>query len=514
MSDKPADTFWGLLDWAASTHPDRIVLTDDLGRSLTTVQLCAAATATAAAFAEKGIGAGTVVSWQLPTTVEAMVVMAALARLGAVQNPILPAWREAEVGFVTTQLDTEAMIVPAVWRGYDHLALSRSLTRDMTTFVVDHEATPHGGALRLPAGDVRSLPDPPHSGDDARWIYYSSGTTAAPKGVRHSDRSVIAGSAGVVEMVGATSNDVNPIAFPISHIGGAAMLAASLLTGMRLVLFDTFDPATTPFAIAAHRPTLLGTATPFFVAYLAAQQQHGSEPLFPDLRGCIAGGAPITPELGRQVRETLSVPGVANSWGLTEFPVVTSPMLDAGPAVLDHTVGPPVPGVQVRVVDTDERDVAPDEEGELRLKGPQCFLGYADATLDTDAFDEDGWFRSGDQGRIDARGNVVITGRIKDAIIRNAENISALEIEGVLTTHPAVADVAVIGVPDPRTGERLCAVVVAEPGTEITLSTLAEHCRAHGLSRHKSPERLEVVDALPRNLIGKVLKAELRSRFH
>lgn len=208
-----------------------------------------------------------------------------------------------------------------------------------------------------------------------------------------------------------------------------------------------------------------------------------------------------------------SVAGVANAWGLTEFPVVTSPPPDGEPGVLDHTVGRPVPGVSVRVVDDSEREVATGEEGELRLKGPQCFLGYVDETLDVDAFDADGWFRSGDRGRIDADGNVIVTGRIKDAIIRNAENISALEIEGVLATHPGVADVAVIGVPDVRTGERVCAVVVPAQGAVITLATLAEHCQAQGLSKHKSPERLEMIDALPRNLTGKVLKNEIRLRF-
>jgi non-ribosomal peptide synthetase component E (peptide arylation enzyme) len=167
----------------------------------------------------------------------------------------------------------------------------------------------------------------------------------------------------------------------------------------------------------------------------------------------------------------------------------------------------------VRAVDDSEREVGVGEEGELRLKGPQCFLGYVDGSLDADAFDADGWFRTGDRGRIDDEGNVTITGRIKDAIIRNAENISALEIEDVLATHPAVADVAVIGVPDPRTGERVCAVVVAQPGSDLTLDALAQHCHAKGLSRHKYPERLEVVEALPRNLTGKVLKNELRARF-
>jgi acyl-CoA synthetase (AMP-forming)/AMP-acid ligase II len=315
-------------------------------------------------------------------------------------------------------------------------------------------------------------------------------------------------------MVGSTSTDVNPIAFPISHIGGTAMLASALLTGMRLVLFEAFDPATTPFEIAVHDPTVLGTATPFFVAFMAAQKAHGERPLFPAVRAGLAGGAPITPELGRQVREMFSIPGIANSWGLTEFPVVTSPAFDAPPEVLDNTVGPPVPGVSVRVVDPHGNDVEVGEEGELWLKGPQCFLGYVDAALDADAFDSDGWFRSGDSGLIDADGNVRVTGRTKDTIIRNAENVSALEVENTLITHPAVGDVAVIGVPDSRTGERVCAVVVPAPDSEVSLDSLVEHCRSRGLSRYKHPERLEIVDELPRNLTGKVLKKDLRTMFN
>ncbi|MBP1821658.1 acyl--CoA ligase [Mycobacterium sp. OAE908] len=509
-----AETYWHLVEAAARTYPERVVLTDDFGRTLTNSQLRDCASSTAAALYERGVGDGSMVSWQLPTTLETMVVMVALARLGAVQNPILPIWRESEVRFVTTQLGTEALIVPGCWRGFDHTALAQRLAaeRPMSVVVIDHEM-PISDGLRVPTGDPAQLPSPPSSDDDCRWIYFSSGTTAAPKGARHCDRSVIAGSEGVVGIVGASSRDVNPIPFPVSHIGGAAMLAASLRTGMRLVLFDSFDPATTPQAIARHRPTLLGTATPFFVAFMAAQRAHGTEPLYPDLRGCVGGGAPITAELGRQVRQTFPVNGVANSWGLTEFPVATSQTPEAPVELLDRTVGPPVPGVSVRVVGEDEREVKPGEEGELRLKGPQCFLGYVDSSLDAGTFDADGWFRTGDRGLVDCNRNIIITGRLKDAIIRNAENISALEIEGALASHPAVADVAVIGVPDPVTGERVCAVVVAEAGTTVTLSDLAKHCRAQGLSRHKSPERLEVVTALPRNLTGKVLKNELRARF-
>ena len=231
------------------------------------------------------------------------------------------------------------------------------------------------------------------------------------------------------------------------------------------------------------------------------------------MRGGLAGGAPITAELGNQVRDTLGLPGIANAWGLTEFPVATSPSLTAAPEVLDHTVGAPGPGVSVRVVDDRGVELPAGHEGELRLKGPQCFLGYADATLDADAFDGEGWLRTGDLGLIDANGNVRVTGRIKDAIIRNAENVSALEVENALATHPAVADIAVIGVPDPRTGERVCAVVVPTSGDDVSLESLVQHCRSQGLSRYKYPERLVIVDALPRNQFGKVIKKDLRDAF-
>jgi cyclohexanecarboxylate-CoA ligase len=508
-------TYWSLIADAAQRGSERPLLADEHGRSLTARQFHDAACATAAAFAERGISAESVVSWQLPTALETVVVMAALARLGAVQNPIIPILREHEVGFITSQLATEFLVVPELWRGFDHGGLARELSSDrgFEVITVDLATPPLAGELRLPQASIDALGPPPGPKRDTRWIYYSSGTTAAPKGIRHTDASVIAAATGLVRTIGITGSDVNPIAFPVAHVGGAVMLAAAVQTGMRIVLFEVFDPATTPLAIAAHNPTFLGIATPFFVGFLEAQRTHGDEPLFPSVRGCLAGGAPITAELGRQVRETFGVAGIANAWGLTEFPVATSLPLTAAPDVLDHTVGAPGPGVSVRVVDNREHEVPVGREGELRLKGPQCFLGYADAALDADAFDEEGWLRTGDLGLVDANGNVRVTGRIKDAIIRNAENVSALEVENVLAAHPAVADVAVIGVPDPSAGERVCAVVVPSSVDEVSLESLVQHCRSEGLSRYKHPERLVIVDALPRNQFGKVIKKELREAF-
>jgi acyl-CoA synthetase (AMP-forming)/AMP-acid ligase II len=323
----------------------------------------------------------------------------------------------------------------------------------------------------------------------------------------------MAGASGVIGQLGARGSDVNPLAFPISHIGGITMLTASLLTGMRLVLFDQFDPATTGERMSAHHVTMLGSAVPFFVVYMAAQRRHEKGRLFSSLRACVGGGAPVPAEFQQTIRDVLGTNGIANAWGLTEFPVAASPTPDDPPEWLDQTVGRPVPGVRVRVVDESERELGVNEEGELRLQGPQCFQGYVDAALDADAFDRDGWFRTGDLGLVDDDGNVRITGRLKDLIIRNAENISALEIEDVVSGHPHVLDVAAIGVPDPRTGERVPAVVVARSGAQIDIAGIVKHCRALGLPRHKIPERVEVVDALPRNTLGKVLKSELQTRF-
>ena len=264
MSD--GGTFWTLVAGAAQRVPDRELLADDYGRSLNARQLHDAACATAAAFSERGIGAGTVVSWQLPTTLETIVVMAALARLGAAQNPIIPILREHEVGFITGQLATEFLVVPEFWRGFDHGGLARALSsaRGFQVITIDLVTAPVDGELRLPRASTDGLAAPPQPSGDTRWIYYSSGTTSAPKGIRHSDASVIAGSAGVVGMVGATSSDVNPIVFPVAHIGGAAMLAAALLTGMRLVLFEVFDPATTPAFHRGAQPDVPGHSDAVF----------------------------------------------------------------------------------------------------------------------------------------------------------------------------------------------------------------------------------------------------------
>jgi len=515
MGSTLPSTFWELIVQAADEQPDAAVVSDDHGRSLTRIQLRDAAEATAAALSDRGVRADTVVSWQLPTTIEAAVLLIALARIGAVQNPLIPILREREVSFITKQVGTELLIVPEEWRGFAHGAMARGLATSGEFRVMEidlHELNSPGlrHGLSLPSRDPNSSPrSPAPSTDGPRWIYYSSGTTADPKGARHTDTSIMSSANALLELMGFGEHDVYPIPWPITHIGGASVLASSIRGGVHLVLFEAFDPAETPRRMALYAPTALGTAVPFFRAYLDAARANNDAARFPALRFGTFGGAPVPTEIHHEMRAAFGVP-LIGSWGLTEFPNATSAAPSDSVEILTTSVGRPASGVSVRAVDAQGDVCAAGREGELLLRGPQCFSGYVDPTLDDASFDG-GWFRTGDLGTIDVAGNVRITGRLKDIIIRNAENISVVEVEEMLYRHPAVADAAVLGLPDERTGERVVAVVVLQEGSEVELKDIREHCVLEGLAVQKCPEQLEIVDALPRNAMGKVLKQDLRS---
>ena len=210
----------------------------------------------------------------------------------------------------------------------------------------------------------------------------------------------------------------------------------------------------------------------------------------------------MPPELHYEVKTEVGGAGCANGWGMTESCIIAINDPRDTDEHIAMTSGRPVPGVDVRVVD-----------GELRIKGDRVFLGYLDATLNDKAFDEDGYFCTGDLGYLTEDGYVVVTGRTKDIIIRKGENISAKDVEDTLYTHPSVADVAVIGLPDATRGERVCAVVVLHPGAVLELDEVVEFCIDAGMMRQKIPEQLELTDSLPRNATGKVLKHELRARW-
>ncbi|MCM3925364.1 AMP-binding protein [Frankia sp. AiPs1] len=513
-----AVTWWELIERRARATPELAMLVDAGGRRLTFGQFRDVAERAAAGLWELGVRPGETVSWQLPTTIEAAVLMSALARLGAVQNPLIPVLREAEVDFIVGQLGARWIVVPEVFRRFDHRTMAEKVAARHGARVLVCDPAAASDAIALPLGDPAVLPpldaDGDAAGDAVRWAFYTSGTTGVPKGVRHTDRSVLASSNGMVYQLGFTDADVASIPFPLAHIGGPGMLGLMARVGCSGVLVETFDRELTPGLLARHGVTMLGSAAPFFHAYLDAQARHGAEPLFPRLRLCVSGGAPNEPGLHTRIRAELGGAGICNGWGLTEHPVVGYAAPGSPDDRMDRTAGRPAPGVSVRVVRADDTLAAVGEEGELRLTGPQLFAGYTDPTLDAGALDEAGYLRSGDLGYVDADGWLYVTGRLKDIIIRNAENISALEVEAVVLRHPAVAEVAVVGLPDARTGERAVAVVVPDPGQPApTLAALVAFCRAEGLAPYKLPEQLELVAELPRNSMGKVLKRQLQLAF-
>jgi acyl-CoA synthetase (AMP-forming)/AMP-acid ligase II len=501
-------TIWQLLARAADDDPDRVLIEDDHDHSITTIEWMHRAEAVAVGLQDLGIRRDTVVSWQLPTSIDAFVLVMALSRLGAVQNPILPLLRRKEVSFIVNQTRSQLLITPNNWRNFDYASMSADVASDtgVGLLILDSDGLPEGDPADLP-------PLSREDGNAVRHIYYSSGSTADPKGVLHTDQSVMHAATGPILCYSITADDCIPIPFPCTHIGGMAMTIVALYTRCKLLLFDIFDAKTSPLVMSRKGGTLLGSAVPFFHAYLRAQRERGSEPLFPRVRSFVGGGAPTPPEMYYEMKELFGV-SIVSSWGLTECPIASGGTLDDSDEDLAHTEGRLISGVTLRVVDIDGREVKPGEEGELRLKGPQGFKGYVDSSLNAGAFDELGFIRTGDLGIVGPRGHIKITGRIKDVIIRNAENISAQEIEDLLYEHPKVADVTVIGLPDPKTGERACAVVaLAEGADSLSLAEIVDFCRQQNLTTQKIPEQLEIVDQVPRNAVGKVLKQELRSTY-
>jgi cyclohexanecarboxylate-CoA ligase len=506
-----AGDLWDLVERRAAADPDRGFLVDAGGSRMTNAEFRDAALEAAAGLHAHGVRAGTVVSWQLPTWNIGYVLMAALCRLGTVQNPIIPIYRDREVGFIVRQIRPEVFVTPSEFGGFSFSAMVARLAEGTTQHIVADNSLPSGDAALLP-------PYVPPAERELRWYFYSSGTTAEPKGVRHTDHAILAAARGMHACLELTAADVNGMAFPLTHIAGPIWLAASLMAGASNVLLDRFDPGAAVELFSREKVTLGGSGTPFHLAYLKAQREyvltHPGERAFPTFRLCNGGGAPRPATLHAQIKAEVGGLGVVAGWGLTEAPILTMSSVRDPDSALDDSEGRPMPGVELRVVTLDGKPAAPGEEGELRARAPQMMLGYVDAELDVEAFDAYGYFRTGDLGTVDSDGFVRITGRLKDIIIRKGENIPAKEIEDLLFTHPGVADVAVVGLPDADRGERVCAVVVpADGAAPLEFAAIVAFLRAAGLMTQRLPEQLEVVDVLPRNPTGKVLKRELVARF-
>lgn len=506
-----AANFWDLLERRAQLGTGQPFLLDDRGRMLTAEELKASAEATAAGLAALGVTEGTVVSWQLPSRIDTVVLSMALSRLGAVQNPILHVYRDREVRFALQELRPALWVLPGHWRGFDYQDMAGRLTAELASppLVLDV-------GMALPQGDPSTLPPPPTpsagEADPVRWIYYTSGTTSAPKGVRHTDRTLLAGGRALAIALRTTEEDIGSIAFPFTHIAGPDYLAMMLINGVGAVILEVFDPEAAVATFARLGVTVAGGSTAFYSALLDCQRKRPEGVVVPSLRMLAGGGAPKPPEIYHEVLAEMGI-RTLHGYAMTEVPMLAMGTPDDTDEQLANTDGRAVTGAELRIVGPDGLPVGPDVDGEIRARGPMVCKGYTDDALSAEAFDDEGWFCTGDLGHLRPDGHLVVTGRAKDIIIRKGENISAKELEDLLYAHPKVGAVAVIGLPDPDRGERVCAVVETAPGQDpLTLDEMVGLCRDEGLMTQKIPEQLEVLERLPRNeTLNKVRKDELRS---
>src|SRR5262245_36634201 len=515
----PQPTLSSLLTVRALDDPDRPYLIEGLregGRTFTFAEVARRADRMAVALSRLGVRPGEVVSWQLPNWMEAAALAGAIDRLGAVSNPIITIYREREVGFVCRQAAARVLVVPGLVRGVDHRELAAAVQAQAPSLehVLTVRAEPASGQRALesleddPSG---TLPASPHGPHDVSAVFYTSGTTADPKGVLHTASTLGAMLNYHAQLFAASPDDVPLLQFPLPHIGGVVMfIMQPLRSGASVVLMETYDPALAIDLIERHRVTSAGGPPAILQGMFTAPNWSPEKVRSVRISG--SGAADVSPELIREAQERLGA-FAYRSYGMTECPMFTSGRLDDPEDKRFQTDGRPVPGAVARLVDEAGQPVGPGVEGEVEAYGPQLCVGYLDAARNA-AFTPHGLSRTGDLAVMDADGYVRITGRRKDVIIRKGENLSAKSIEDELSAHPKIADVAVVGVPDAASGERVCACVVLRPDAgSLTLAEVRTFMEARGVMRQKIPEQLDVTAELPRNATGKVQKDLLRKRL-
>jgi non-ribosomal peptide synthetase component E (peptide arylation enzyme) len=491
------------------THrADDLAVVDEHGR-YTYGRLGRDVAAFAASLAGLGVEPGSVVSVQLPNRYEAVVAACAIGSLGAVINPLLPNYRRHELEHVVATARPVVVITPDIYRDFDH----RQLIADVvaaTGVAVHHVVVgePGGSAVgydALVVADGGGIGSP--AADAVSELIFTSGTEATPKAIMHTEQTANFSVRVAHSDLAMTPQDVVWMPSPVGHSTGFNYgLRFAIYHGLPLVLQDRWDAATAVELVARERCTYTLAATTFLQDLLdrASLQQVRLDSL--SRFGC--GGAPVPPRLVEAASERGVT--VLRLYGSTEVLVGT---WNRPWSTLDQrrfTDGVAMSGIELDVRDSDGRPVAAGTPGELVVRGPDTCVGFFNDPARTSAtFDAEGWVRSGDTVTIDADGYLTVVGRTKEILIRGGINIAPREIEDLLCGYPEVERAAVIGLPDERLGERMCACVVLRPGLTLTLDEVVERMRAAGVATYKWPQRLEVLDSLPATASGKIRKHEL-----
>ncbi|MDQ1507868.1 MAG: hypothetical protein QOD57_5595 [Actinomycetota bacterium] len=496
---------------------DALAVIDDR-RSLSYGELDLWADRIAAALLDMGLEGGDRVALQLPNSAEFCAVYFGCQRAGVVPVGFPVHFRHKEVGYILDRAGARAYVGPTTWQGFDYRdMLDRVRPPALVGYLANGDEPPSGAVDlgrvlaegRRPAADevARHAPSP----DDVAQILVTSGTEADPK-MPMWIHNAMPGMGTIGDAAGMGEGDRNLVLVPACS--GFGMGVGPFLTqawrGATLVVRERFTPADALATIERERVDIVCGVGAQLIAMLEAPTFDGHD--YESLRTVVSFGGPVAQRVIGDIQDRMSCSFVSG-YGMSEVPCVisiTRPGDD--PAVVAKSVGRPFPEwISIRIVDPDNQDVPPGDEGEILLDGPGVGGGYFGAPELNRAWDDDGWLHTGDLGRLDPTGNLTITGRKKDVILRGGMNISPREVEEAIFAHPAVANVAVVAMPDHRLGERACAFVVLRAGRQLGLDELVRFLRdERRLSVYKLPERLEIVDELPLNPAGKVKKFVLR----
>jgi cyclohexanecarboxylate-CoA ligase len=524
----PGRTLLDYFDDAVAAHPDKVAVighvaggADGAGAQrhvLTYGDLAERADRVAAGLLDLGVRQGQVVSAQLPNWWQLPALHLGCLRVGAVTNALMPIFRRRELQFMLGLAESSVLVVPETFNGFDHAGMAAELRPELPALQHVVTVRPEGGGSfdevllsRAPTdADREEFRRRTPSPDDVVQLAYTSGTTGEPKGVMVTPNTALCNVIDFADRLGLTADDVELMASPLAHQTGFLYgLMMPIVRGMTFVLQDAWRPARAREIVQAEGVAFTMASTPF-LSDLTAQAEADPE-AFTTFRVFLCAGAPVPRELVRRATKAMDA-RISSGWGMSEMGAVTLTGPDDPDDRVFETDGYPLRGVELRILGLDGDVAGDDEEGRLQLRANSLFGGYLKRP-DLRGLDADGWFDTGDLARIDAAGYLRITGRSKDIIIRGGENIPVVEIENLIYGHPDVQEVALVAMPDPRLGERACAFVVPRDGAAPTLAELADHLRAQGTATQYLPERLELVDALPRTLTGKIQKFKLRERL-
>ena len=510
------------LDACLAQCPDKLALTAvrvETGevRRFTYREMAAMADRIAVGLSRLGVGRNDVVAMQLPNWWQFTLTYLACSRIGAVINPLMHIFRERELSFMLAHGEAKVIIVPKVFRGFDHEQMLEGLRGALPSLkqvvvVGGQGANSFEALLSEPAW--ASQPDAPQilsasrpGPDDITQLIYTSGTTGEPKGVLHSANTLMSNIVPYAQRVGLGADDVVLMASPMAHQTGFMYgLMMPVMLRAHVVLQDIWEPKRALELIRAEKVSFTMASTPFLTDLARTVAETGQA--VPTLKTFLCAGAPIPGPLVEQARSVLGTK-IVSAWGMSENGACTLIHLDDDDERAVNTDGCALPGMEAKVADDSGAEVPRGEVGRLLVRGCSNFGGYLKRPQwnNTDA---EGWFDTGDLARMDSAGYIRISGRSKDIIIRGGENIPVVEVEALLYRHPAVAQAAIVAMPDERLGERACAVVVTRPGQTLDFAGMVLFLKEHKLAIQYIPERLEVLEAMPATPSGKIQKFKLR----